>query len=99
MLISNKEFLQIFDNVENEHPNLYHDISKEGFVKQLNKVADKVETMDKPKLTFELCRLFALFKDGHTRIYEIDEQSFTYKLMAVQDKIYIAGIKKNYNLC
>ena len=94
MLISNKEFLQIFDNVENEHPNLYHDISKEGFVKQLNKVADKVETMDKPKLTFELCRLFALFKDGHTRIYEIDEQPFTYKLIAVQDKIYIAGIKK-----
>lgn len=85
---------------------LYHDISKEDFEKEKQKVLKRLPALSKNELTYEIYRLFALFKDAHTRLYlggwmdsNVEKKFLDLQLMEIDNKFYIVGInKENKNL-
>lgn len=56
----------IFSLLEKKHVNLYHSISKKEFEKQKNVVLLDADRLSQKEFDYEMKRLFALFKDGHT---------------------------------
>ncbi len=65
-----KEFVnKVFEILEEEHINLYHDISKEDFDKQKEKFLKSVDNLNELDFEAGMLRLFALFKDAHTNYY------------------------------
>ena len=93
----NKETLyKIFAIAEQEHKNLFHNISKRKFYKELNQVAEKIETLDKKQINYELMRLFALFRDGHTD-YKILTKKLPLKFYLIEDKFIIIEISNKHS--
>lgn len=121
-LLTNEKFLKIFDIVEKLHGSamvdrnefekkfgktLYHSISKEDFELEKQKVLKRLPKLSKNELAFEIYRLFALFKDAHTRLYpssnfmddDYVRKFLDLQLIELDNKFYVAGInKENKNL-
>lgn len=94
--LDKETLFKIFETAEREHKNLFHSISKRKFYKELNKVAEKIETLDKKQINFELMRLFALFRDGHTE-YKISAKKLPLKFYLIEDKFIIIEIANKYS--
>lgn len=68
--MTNREIAkQIFEQLEKNHINLYHDISKEDFEKELNKFLEMADNLDDIHFDAGMSRLFSLFKDAHTKYF------------------------------
>ncbi len=65
-LMQKETLYKIFEVAEKEHLNLFHSIDKQEFYKELDKTALIIEKLDLNQINYEMSRLFALFKDGHT---------------------------------
>lgn len=71
--MNRKEFVnQVFDVLENNHINLFHDISKEDFEKHKNKFLKNIDSLNDIQFDAGMLKLFALFKDAHTNYYGVD---------------------------
>lgn len=93
--MTNKEkAIEIFRLLEENHINLYHDISKEDFQEELNKFLEIAEDLDDVHFDAGICKLFALFKDAHTS-YFIKSDFVDAQIKVVDDKYYICDIKNN----
>ena len=57
---------EAFSRLEKGHINLYHDIKKEDFLKEKEKVLNSLENKSRNEIVCEVMHLFALFKDAHT---------------------------------
>ena len=97
-IITNEEFLNIFDTVEKLHgrkieksnkdknkSTLYHSISKQDFEQEKQKVLNNLPKLTKSELTYEIYRLFALFKDAHTAPFTTKYNIFVYLQMEMID--------------
>jgi len=86
--MTNKEkAIEIFRLLEENHINLYHDISKEVFKKELNKFLEIADNLDDVHFDAEMLKLFALFKDAHT-IYLVDDNYVSKCIRFIKGKYY-----------
>lgn len=86
--MTNLELLNaIIKKVEQEHKNLYHDISKEELQKYIASLKD-FNSLSSVEFDYEMLKLFALFKDAHTSYY-IPWKSMDKKLMFLNNKFYV----------
>ena len=59
---------QILRKLEENHINLYHDVSKEKIVEYISKIKN-LDSLNTVEFNYEMKKLFALFKDAHTSYY------------------------------
>lgn len=77
----------IIEKVEQEHKNLYHDISKENLQSYISKIKN-IDNLSPVEFDHEMLKLFALFKDSHTSYY-VPWKSMDKKLMFLNNKFYV----------
>ena len=78
---------KIINALEENHINLYHDISKEEVYKKVAEI-DKKNIQNDVEFDAEMMKLFALFKDAHTT-YKIPNKNFDKQIAFVGDDFYI----------
>lgn len=87
--MKNSELLtNIISTLEDNHINLYHDISKEQLNKYIANLKN-IDSCDNKKFDLEMLKLFHLFKDAHTS-YFIPFKSLDQKLFYFDNKCYIS---------
>lgn len=87
--MTNKEkAIEIFRLLEENHINLFHDISKENFVKELNKFLEIADNLDDIHFDTGMSKLFALFKDAHTS-YFVKSDFVNVQIKVIDDKYYL----------
>lgn len=80
---------KVFKTLEENHINLYHDISKEDFNKQKDKFLEIVDKIDQIHFEGGLLKLFALFKDAHVNYWGIDCNYVDASIILVDKDFYI----------
>ena len=86
--MTNKEkVIEIFRLLEENHINLYHDITKEDFEKELNKILEIADNLDDIHFDAEVSKLFSLFKDAHT-MYPISDRYVEKCIKLINNKYY-----------
>ncbi len=55
--------------MERQHKNLYHSVSKEQFSRQVDAIEKRLPSMTRPQVIVALAQLTASVGDGHTNIY------------------------------
>ena len=85
--------VEIFRLLEENHKNLYHDISKEDFEVELNKFLEKADDLDNIHFDAGISRLFALFKDAHTS-YFMPWKCVSAKIKYINGKYYLYDAEK-----
>lgn len=92
--MTNKEkAIEIFKLLEENHINLYHDISKEEFEKELNKFLETADELDGIHFDAEMSKLFSLFKDAHT-MYQIKDKYIEKCIKLINCKYYFYDIEQ-----
>ena len=87
--MTNKEkAIEIIDKAEQNHINLYHDISKEDFKIELDKFLCIADSLSDKAFDYEMLKLFALFKDAHTSYY-IPYKCFDKKIYYIENKVLL----------
>ena len=87
--MTNKEkAIEIFRLLEENHKNLYHDISKKDFQEKLNKFLKKADQYSQLEFDCEMLKIFAVFKDAHTK-YLIPKEYLDKKLVYIEDKVIV----------
>jgi len=93
--MTNKEkAIKIFKLLEENHINLYHDISKEDFEKELNKFLEIADNLNEVHFDTGMSRLFSLFKDAHTN-YFVDGRYVDAKIKHIEGKYYLCNEQEN----
>lgn len=86
--MTNKQIVnKILEVLEENHINLYHDISKEEVLKYIAGI-DELNEMTDSQFDLEMLKIFALFKDAHTS-YMIKNIPLDKWLTYIQEKFYI----------
>lgn len=68
--MNRKDFVnEVFEKLEKNHINLYHDISKTEFEKCKNKFLKDVDNLDEVHFQGGMLKLFSLFKEAHLSYY------------------------------
>lgn len=78
---------KIIEELENNHLNLYHAITKKELFDYISKIKN-INNLNNIEFDREMLKLFALFKDGHTRYFI----PFTYldkKIFFIENKLLI----------
>ena len=91
---------KIIEQLENGgHPNLYHDISREDFMKRFNSI--DWNSLDEMHFDYEMTKIFALLKENHTHYYSnipfICIDSINSRFYRINDKFYF--YKANESKC
>lgn len=73
--------------LEKHHINLYHDISKEELNEYISTIKD-IDTLTKNQFDIEMMKLFAKFKDAHTR-YFTNYKKLSHQLLYLNNKLYV----------
>lgn len=81
----------ILEIMEKEHLNLFHSISKEEILVHKNKI--DWDNLSPFQFDYEMSKLFAMFKDAHTR-YNIPRITTDKSFLIENDKIYIKNNDK-----
>ena len=86
--MKNSEIIKkALEEMENNHINLYHDISKEEIVQYIENIKN-IDELSEIEFDYELLKFVALFKDAHTIYFApylyIDKEIFFF-----EDKIYL----------
>jgi len=93
--MTNKEkAIEIFKLLEENHINLYHDISKEDFLIELNKFLEIADNLDQVHFDAEMCKLFSLFKDAHTTYFACGA-NVNVNIKHIEGKFYLYNVKEN----
>jgi len=91
--MTNKEkAIEIFRLLEENHINLYHDISKKDFEKELNKFLETADNLDEIHFDAGMSRLFSLFKDAHT-MYPISDKYVERCIKFINSKFYFYDLE------
>ena len=86
---------EIFEDLKNNHKNLFHSVEKEVVDKEIEKLISKANSLNDEQFIYELSKIFALFKDAHTRVnfkFEPFENFFCY----LNGKVYFKDEKHNF---
>lgn len=86
---------EIFEDLKNNHKNLFHSVEKEVVDKEIEKLISKANSLNDEEFIYELSKIFALFKDAHTRVnfkFEPFENFFCY----LNGKVYFKDEKHNF---
>lgn len=95
MQITKQDLYKIFELAEGNHINLYHSISKSDFMQQVDKTAEIIESLPFLQAKYEIAKLFALFRDGHTLVrFGSSYSPIKYRL--IDGKLYIKDVQKDY---
>ena len=89
--------VDLFSEMEKFHPNLYQNISKTEFLKELNKLKPVFNKLNEFEQNYEMLRLNALFKDSHTWPFITIKENvaYPYKIKRLNKKYYISNLIKN----
>ena len=85
---------EIFGRLEKEHINLYHSISKREFQKHKKEFLKTVDNLDELHFEAGILKLFALFKDAHTRYRYAYDCVNADDLFFVEKKLFVKSGKK-----
>lgn len=80
-------FYKIWQTVEQQHPNIFYDTSKEDFYKQANITALKLEFLSEHNVAKEMHRLFAMLKDPQTKFNSLAHDKINYHVPATIKKL------------
>lgn len=84
----------LLNYLEDMHPDLYRFISKDKITEEIDKIKS-IELNDRV-FYLEVKKLLALFRDGHTMVYDFNQDySFSYKI--IKGKVFIIEDNKNRN--
>jgi hypothetical protein len=87
--MKNSEVLnQIIEKLEENHINLYHDISKSEVADYISKIKN-LDDMSDLQFDYELLKLFALFKDAHTCYFIKNFISLDHRITFIDKKFYV----------
>lgn len=86
--MKNSEVLRkILKTMEQEHVNLYHSVSKQEIENYISSLTN-LDELDEIAFDGEMLKLFAMFKDAHTRYY-IPWGFLDKKLFFVENKVFL----------
>ena len=86
--MKNSEIINlIIKKLEENHLNLYHDVSSEEIKKHISSIKN-LDELSSIEFDKEMLKLFALFKDAHTG-YRIKWMPIDHKLRFIEGKFYI----------
>ncbi len=86
--MKNSELItQIILKLEQEHINLYHDISKQEIEKYIASIKN-IDSFSSITFDYEMMKLFAMFKDAHTS-YMIPYKQLSHKIMFLNNEFYV----------
>lgn len=87
--MTNTEILnKILCQLEVNHLNLYHDVTKQSVVEFINGVRDW-DTLNNVEFDCKMKQLFALFKDAHTGYFVSGKYKINHKIVFVQNDFYV----------
>lgn len=91
--MTNTERVQkILHELEKNHLNLYHDISKDEVAEHIARIQN-LDGLSEMEFDYEMLKLFALFKDGHTN-YKVGYEALDRKIIYNYGVFYIKMGKK-----
>jgi hypothetical protein len=84
--------------LESGHANLYHSISREKFVNEINKLKSRLRELNRNNVILELTRITNLIDDGHTKLIWPNDEFLLYpfEFMAVDSKYRVARTSEQY---
>lgn len=86
----------IFEVLEKEHINLFHNISKARFEKEKQSFINNSNSLTEAEFEYEMRRLFALFKDSHT-VYDGKKAKpllLNARFNILNNKVFVSGDKQ-----
>ncbi len=83
-----KHIQQVFDTLEQNHVNLYRNISKQEFERLKNHFAEKSELLSDEQFEYGMLRLFHLFFDAHT-FYLVDFDVIELPIIFQDQKMFL----------
>lgn len=78
--------------MEDNHLNLYHDVSKEDVYEYISNIKN-IDKLNRKQFDYELLKFFALFKDAHTT-YQIPWLFIDKKIIYIDGKAYLESNEK-----
>ncbi len=63
------EYLKV--ELPKHHPNLFMYMEKDEFLSAIQHLEERLSLLDDQQITFEICRIVSMIKDGHTQIVSI----------------------------
>ena len=78
----------IISQLEKNHVNLYHDVSKEQVYNFISSVGDW-NSLNEVGFDYQMKKLFALFKDAHTSYFIPGKIIISQKIYFIQNEFYI----------
>lgn len=98
MEIKYTDVVELFNILENQHPNLYFNISKEKFWEQVNALEHFWAKFDVYKQNFYLKHLFALIGDLHTMCFFTfsEGKDFPFEVKRLAGKYYISNLDADF---
>ncbi len=94
------DFEFIVDKLERYHPDPFGYISKNELNVTFSVLASETDNMSKEEVAFEIGRVLALIKDGHTSLKWTNYKSEYYypvRFEIISDNVYIRKIADDYN--
>ncbi|MBR2468329.1 MAG: transglutaminase domain-containing protein [Clostridia bacterium] len=77
----------ILNKLEKHHINLYHDITKQELTDYINTIPN-IDSLSQKQFDIEMLKLFAKFKDAHTR-YFTKYKKLSHQLLHLNGKLYV----------
>jgi len=69
-MVKKQIVLDILEDLEKNHINLYHSVTKEKVLAWIDKnITAKTDKLSEPEFEAKLCEFFALFRDAHTQYF------------------------------
>ncbi|MFN0257056.1 S41 family peptidase [Pedobacter ureilyticus] len=80
------------DSLPSNHKNLFAKISREDFVKQINKIETQANDLDYDRFSTELLKLIVAIGDEHTRVWPNYDRFLPIKLSSFKEGYFVTQI-------
>lgn len=90
---NSEKLLSIVSQMEKNHINLYHSVSKEFVAQYVDKILVYIDDVDNEQFDFEMLKFFALFKECHTT-YFLDREFLDQNFIYINEKLYVLNKDK-----
>jgi len=95
--MKNSEILKtMLKEMEENHLNLYHDVSKEEIYNYISQIKD-IDNLNCVQFDYEMCKLFSKFKDAHT-MYFIPFKNINKRLFYLEGRLLIKDENNIYKV-
>ena len=79
---------KIIKTLEANHLCLYHSVSKEEIYSYVEELKKKIDDLNRTEFDYEMCKLFAKFKDGHTAFF-VPFEALDKQIKGYKNKLYV----------